>query len=117
DHEQIDRTDTVVRLLLLRLARSRVAAQEPASAAAPHNDWRAAISRWSLPAPDVEPLTVNGTIFPLAWRNHLAAVAIGALDDGTRVSAEALGYTTAILPEAPGEQPPTELLDLLGVTA
>lgn len=117
DHEQIDRTDAAVRLLLLRLARSAVVPQGTASTAAPQNDWRAAITRWRLPAPDVEPLTVNGTVLPLAWRTHRAAVAIGALDDETRARAEALGYATASLTEAPGEQPPPELLELLGMTA
>jgi hypothetical protein len=53
----------------------------------------------------------------MAWRTHLAAVAIGTVDPETRSSAEALGYAIVVLPETPGEQPPLELLELLGVTA
>ena len=60
---------------------------------------------------------MNGTTFPIAWRAHLAAAAIGAVDPQTRADAEALGYTVAVLPETPGEQPPAELVDLLGATA
>jgi hypothetical protein len=73
--------------------------------------------RWGLPAPDAEPLTVNGTLLPMAWRTHLAAAAIGAVDAETRAGAAALGYTVAVLPDAPGEKPPAELVDLLGGSA
>jgi hypothetical protein len=59
---------------------------------------------------------VNGTVLPIAWRAHRAAAAIGAVDKETRASAEALGYVVAVLPEAPGDQPPPELVQLLGAT-
>jgi hypothetical protein len=36
--------------------------------------------------------------------------------DGANLVAEALGYAVAVLPETPGEQPPAELVDLLGAT-
>jgi hypothetical protein len=117
DHEQIDRTDKAVLSLLLRLARSRVARTETVREAQPQSDWHAAMARWGLPAPDAEPLKVNGTLLPIAWRSYRAAAAVGAVDDQTRTSAEALGYTIAVLPEAPGEQPPLELVELLGATA
>ena len=116
DHEQIDRTDNPVRSLLLRLARSQVASARSVGNAEPQSDWHAAVVRWGLPAPDVEPLTVNGTILPIAWRKHLAAAVIGAVDAEARAGAEALGYTIAVLPETPGEQPPAELVALLGAT-
>jgi Lhr-like helicase len=114
DHELIDRTDRDVKSVLLRLARSNVAAASQAEATLLKGDWPAAVSRWGLPAPDSEPLTVNGTILPLAWRSHLVAAAIGAVDADARVGAEALGFSIAVLPEAPGEQPPAELIGLLG---
>ena len=114
DHEQIDRTDDAVLSLLLRLARSHVARARRVGNAAPQGDWHAAVVRWGLPAPDVEPLTVNGTILPIAWRKYLAAAGIGAVDAEARAGAEALGYTVAVLPETPGEQPPAELVALLG---
>lgn len=117
DHEQIDRTDDQVRLLLLRLARSQVAGAKPVENSGSQSDWHAAVVRWGLPAPDVEPLTVNGTVLPIAWRAHLAAAAIGAVDPETRAGAEALGYTIAVLPDAPGQQPPPELMELLGAPA
>jgi hypothetical protein len=117
DHEQIDRTDNVVRRLLLRLARSRVVREKPPANKEPPSEWHAAVARWGLPAPDAEPLAVSGTHLPIAWRSHLAAAAIGAVDDETRVVAEALGYAIAVLPEQPGEQPPAELIDLLGGNA
>jgi len=54
---------------------------------------------------------------PLAWRTHLVAAAIGTLDPQARAQAEALGFSVAMLPEAPGETPPRELMELLGATA
>jgi hypothetical protein len=117
DHEQIDRTDDVVRRLLLRLARSQVARTEPARSEATSSDWHVAMVRWGLPAPDAEPLKVNGTVLPIAWHAHRAAAAIGAVDEETRASAEALGYAIAVLPEAPGDQPPSELVELLEASA
>jgi hypothetical protein len=106
-----------VRRLLLRLARSQVASAKPAAKAEPQSDWHAAIHRWGLPAPDAEPLVVNGTLLPIAWHAHLAVAAIGAVDAETRAGAEALGYAVAVLPEVPGEKPPAELVDLLGGSA
>jgi hypothetical protein len=116
DHEHIDRTNDVVRALLLRLARSKVAINAPLKSGAPRGAWHAALVSWGLPSPDLEPLTVNGANLPLAWRSHLVAAAIGAVDPDTRAGAESLGFTIAILPAAPGEKPPVELAKLLGLT-
>jgi Lhr-like helicase len=115
DHELIDRTDDPVRALLLRLARSSVTIAVPTKRHAPPGDWHAAVARWGLPSPDAEPLKVNGIVLPMAWRSHLVAAAIGAVDPETRAGAESLGYAVAVLPEAPGEVPPAELIALFGI--
>jgi hypothetical protein len=75
DHEQIDRTDNPFRTLLLRLARSQVAltARAQPGNPEPREDWHTAITRWGLPAPDVEPLIVNGTTFSMTWRHFASA--------------------------------------------
>lgn len=117
DHEQIDRTDDAVRLLLLRLARSSVAIVAPAARPNGQSDWHAAMVRWGLPAPDSDPLSVNGIVLPIAWRTHLAAAAVGPVDAETRAAAEDLGYKIVTLPETPGDTPPPELVDLLGAAA
>jgi hypothetical protein len=83
---------------------------------AANGDWPAAIARWGLPTPDREPLNLNGATLPLAWRAHLAAAAIGSLDPAARADAEALGFVIALLPEKPGDAPPSELVELLGKT-
>lgn len=116
DHEQIDRTDDAVRLLLLRLVRATVQAGS-AKASASSSPWHAALAGWSLPVPDAEPLMVNGTRLTLAWRSHLAAAAVGTVSPDVRSAAEALGYSVVELADAPGEQPPPELVDLLGAPA
>jgi hypothetical protein len=51
---------------------------------------------------------------PLAWRTRLAAAAIGSVDEQVRKTAEALGFAVAVLPEAPGDAPPPQLVELLG---
>ena len=117
DHELIDRTDADVLRTLLRLARSEVAPLSRKADAAVDGDWREALSRWGLPVPDGDPLQVGGAVLPLAWRAHLTAAAIGRLESETRAEAEALGYAVATLPEAPGEMPPPELVELLGGAA
>jgi uroporphyrinogen-III synthase len=52
------------------------------------------------------PLTVEGIEIPLAWRAHLAAAAVGAIDEKTREAVEARGFTVATVPETPGDEPP-----------
>ena len=116
DHEQIDRTDADVLTTLLRLARSEV---EPvgrvgAAAAANDKDWRAALSRWGLPSPDDEPLSLDGVVLSLAWRDHLVAGSIGLLESTALAAAEALGFTVMALPDVPGDSPPEPLLQALG---
>jgi hypothetical protein len=112
DHEDIDRADDAVRLLLLRLARSNV---QPSARAVkdnePQTEWHATVARWGLPAPD--PLMVNGTTFPIAWRSHLTAAAFAPVDAAIRAEADALGYAIVVLPEKLGEEPPRELTELV----
>ena len=43
----------------------------------------------------------------------MAAAAIGGIDPQARADAEALGYVVAVLPTVPGEQAPSELVELL----
>jgi superfamily II DNA/RNA helicase len=117
DHELIDRTDRDVRLLLLRLARGTVAAAPSPKAGGGDSEWHAAFARWGLPAPDAQPLELNGSFLRVAWRAYLAAASFGSVDTETRAGAEALGYVVAVLPERPGDQPPPELIKLLGTTA
>jgi hypothetical protein len=65
DHELINRTDRDVQLLLLRLARGNVIADQTVENDTANGDWPAAIARWGLPNPDPEPLTLDGATLPL----------------------------------------------------
>jgi hypothetical protein len=58
-----------------------------------------------------------GISMPLAWRERLAIAAIGSIDERTRTEAEALGFAVAVLPDAPEQAPPPQLIDLLGASA
>jgi len=84
DHEQIDRTEISALLLLLRLARSTVVIEQRTKNDEPQSDWHAAILSWGLPAPDPEPLIVNGTIFPITWRSNLVAATPDPIDPQSR---------------------------------
>jgi len=57
DHELIDRKNREAVTVLLRLARSHVAAILAEEEVALNGDWRAALAHWGLPAPDGDPLT------------------------------------------------------------
>jgi hypothetical protein len=70
DHELIDRTEREVKTILLRLVRGRVAATARPDDNEANGDWRAALVRWGLPAPDGIPLTAEGMNLPLAWRTR-----------------------------------------------
>jgi hypothetical protein len=95
----------------------RVAAAAHQDEARTNGDWQAALARWGLPAPDREPLNLNGTTVPLAWRTRLAAASFAALDEQASAAVEAMGYAVAIIPQAPGDAPPPQLVDLLGQSA
>jgi hypothetical protein len=82
DHELLDRRDDTAQALLVRLARARLTGLEPpvvrrarASAPPPNADalttaWLAYASTRELPAPDGEPLSIDGSAVPLVWREH-----------------------------------------------
>lgn len=114
DHEQIDRHDDEVKAVLLRLARSTVR-RETRSSSAGNDPWREALRRWGVLAPDSEPLQVAGVVLPLAWRQALVAASFGPAPAEVRSGVEALGFALVELPERPGDHPPEDLLDMLGI--
>jgi hypothetical protein len=113
DHEHIDRTDDDVRRTLLRLARSKIAPIGSAKGAGKAGAWPEALSRWGLPLPDGEPLSVDGIVLPFAWRAHLAAAVFGPVGNDTRAALDALGFAVVTVPEKPGDTPPPELAEIL----
>jgi hypothetical protein len=113
DHEHIDRTNDDVRRILLRLARSDVAPITSSMGAAEAGAWPEALSRWGLPLPDGEPLTLDGVVLPLAWRAHLAVAAFESVGNDTRAALEALGFAVTTVPDEPGETPPLGLAEML----
>jgi hypothetical protein len=117
DHELIDRTSKEAKILLLRLARCQIAGQATPAEPKTNGEWHAALARWGLPAPDELPLIIEGTTLPLAWRAQLAAAAFDSVPDKARTAAEERGFNIALLPDTPGDAPPTELVELLGTTA
>jgi len=118
DHELIDRTDEAVRRVLLRLARTDVvAAAQPRSSGGAETTWIEALVRWGLPRPDDEPLPVAGANLPLVWRAHVAAATTAQIEEPLRAAVESLGFTVVALPAQPGDEPPSELVDLLGGAA
>ena len=103
--------------MLLRLARSEVAA--PVGKTAPHvNDpWLAAFAHWGLPAPRGNPLKLSGRDLRFVWPDHLVAADIGPFAADIAEAAALVGYTVVELPEQPPSAPPADLAALLGATA
>jgi hypothetical protein len=111
DHELIDRTDSEVVEVLIRLARGEVS---PAKA----NDeelevWSKRLASWRLPAPDSKPLEIGDQTFPLVWRSHLAVASTSTLNEKEIADLEALGFEFVMLDSS--AEPPDELMMLLGV--
>jgi hypothetical protein len=117
DHELIDRHDAEAKRILLRLARSEVVPTKRQTTAEPGgSDWLQALDRWKVPLPDSSPLQVAGVALSLVWRGFLAAALPGRLNGDLKEAVEALGFSIVALPEEPGDMPPAELLELLGVS-
>jgi Lhr-like helicase len=114
DHELIDRTDTDVRRILLRLAHGEVSPVGQPSVAR-QSEWPKAFAAWRLPAPDSSPLTVGEITLPFAWRAHLTAATVQPLATEIVTAVEALGFSLVRLPERPDSAPPSDLATLLGV--
>ena len=116
DHELIDRTDSDARRVLVRLARSKVLPINQA-AGVEAGEWSAAFARWRLPAPDTQPLHVEGISLLLVWRSRLAVASVQPLAPGALAALEALGFAVVTVPANPGVAPPPELVGLLGTDA
>jgi hypothetical protein len=117
DHELIDRTDEDTLRVLLSLAACEVKVTRRTDRKAADTVWHDAFKRWGLPAPDTEPFALDGISLPIAWRSHLAAATFAPLSDQAKARTEELGYGIALLPEKPGDEPPAELIALLGAGA
>lgn len=112
DHELIDRTNSDVRRVLLRLARSEV--RLAASSTGGDGPWIEALARWKLPSADAAPLIVGDITFPLVWRGNLVAAATEAPPTEVQSAITAMGYSVVLLPVEPGDVAPPELVALLG---
>jgi Lhr-like helicase len=111
DHEFIDRTDTEVLQILLRIARGEIA---PANATEANvEDWSQRLANWRLPAPDSKPLQVGEQTFPLVWRSHLAVATTSPLTQQEKADVEALGFSVVTIDSS--VEPPADLVNLLGV--
>ncbi|WP_426751134.1 DEAD/DEAH box helicase [Myxococcus sp. Y35] len=80
DHEDLDRRDPDARELLLRLARATTVVEDvPAASSEPRSSdpvlapWLTQSHARGLPAPDPEPIALDGVAVPLAWRSHYVA--------------------------------------------
>jgi hypothetical protein len=118
DHERLDRRDDEARTFLLRLARGQVTTT--AVSVAPvivEGDWFAYAAARGVPAPDAEPLTIEGVRVPLVWRDHYVA-ALPVADLAIGAPLEDLGFAVVLLGPAAESWPDAtaRVLALLGRT-
>ena len=109
DHELLDRRDEHARELLLRLARSRLVGlstpgpsrdagtEAPQPADGPLAGWLAFAAARELPAPDREPLTVDGQALPLTWRAHYVVAVLEPPDARLAAQLEDKGFEVVVL--------------------
>ena len=113
DQEFIDRNDSVVLRILLRLARSTVTPDQQPHESETSDPWSGAFKQWGLPTPTGTPLVVDGVSLRFVWPQHRVAADTQPINDGIRGAADALGYVVVALPNTPLEAPPAELTKLL----
>lgn len=112
DHALIDRTDPTVLLTLLRLVRGGTRLK--AKAQAQNHPWKKRISEWGLPSPDESPLTSGAKTYELVWREHMAVAKTSTVSDEERSNLDSLGFAVVELPPSPTNEPPQQLIDLIG---
>jgi hypothetical protein len=133
DHELLDRRDKHAKEILLRLARGRLSGLESPvvhdgtrPSTPPSSGVRdATMQAWleytcvrELPAPDNEPLAVDGQDIPLVWRAHYVAALLDA-DAPLSSKLEDKGFEVVVLgrDEATWAEPTATLAKLLGRSA
>ncbi len=110
DHEILDRRDSKVQELLLRLARARTSVAErtasrdsahhPSPATAADDDltrWLGQARERELPPPDDEPVTHDGVELPLVWRAHYLVAAFAPLPAAVTANLEDRGFEVLVL--------------------
>lgn len=115
DHELINRIDEAALRFLLRLARAKVYPQEDTSAIASSvtETWRLACLGWKLPLPDLTG-DGGGDAPLLIWNKHAVVAYLRAWTAEESALWDARGFVLLNLPQSPSEEPPAELLQLLG---
>ncbi len=97
DHDLIDRRDSTLRALLLGLLTARLdgGGDTPKSDALHADD----SGLEGVPAPDAEPVEIDGHIIPWVWRRHrLVALEAGSAAEACIAALEDRGLTAVILP-------------------
>ena len=117
DHDDIDRRDTAVKELLLRLARAtttdlgietaaieRESASSASEAGSPVSDaWRAFGELHDLPPADSVPLPDVGDAVPLVWRSHYVAAAFEEPPEPLLASLRDKGFELVVVGKAKAE--------------
>jgi hypothetical protein len=111
DHELIDRKDANALRVLLRLARSEVAAHVVNEKSA-DGPWAEAARRWELPRPDPAPAAFGGTI-PLSWASFYVAAGPSEAVEAVRPAAERLGFTLISVDDPSAPSAPCDLVAAL----
>jgi hypothetical protein len=117
DQEFIDRTDSPVLRILVRLAKSVVMPVKSPSQEDTASAWLSAFKKWGMPAPHGEALTIKDVELRFVWPDHRVAADAGPFSEEITNAADAVGFAIISLPHDPGEMPPADLVDLLGSTS
>lgn len=111
DHELIDRRDSAVIEVLMKMASCE--SDLPAAAARMSDPWLSALSQWHVPAPSSE--TIAGTTYHLCWPERMVMAVSGIPPEDLVLRCAELGRELVELPDAPGDTIPPALAAALGV--
>jgi len=117
DQELIDRTDSSVLDVLLRLSRGNVALTTSVGRNDSASPWLSAFRKWGLPPPHGEALKIDVAELRFVWPDFRVAADVGPHTGEILSAADRMGFAIVTLPADPGETPPADLADLLGTAS
>jgi hypothetical protein len=113
DHEKIDRTNIETKQLLVDIARGERLLTKAVTSSLEETGWPGEFKNNNLPAPDAEPVSLAGQLFPYVWRTHRVAASTESVSIAALAYAEDMGWTLFELPfEAPANLPEAMITSL-----
>lgn len=113
DHEQIDRSRSEAKQLLIDLARGETVLEPRTAPSETDTPWTAAFEEAGIPPADTLAIRFAGVEMAHTWRDHYVAATTGTPRPEVASEAASKGWELVVLPADPSEGIPEKLLMLL----